>query len=261
MINAIRELFKFRELLYMITWRDIHVKYKQSIMGFLWAIFMPTLIVLTGTLVRFGIAKVSGIPLDINQIVSVSVKAIPWSFFIASITSATNSLIGNGNLVTKIYFPKEIFPLSAVLAQLFDLIIASAALIVFLLVINVGFSLQLLWVLPLLCILILLATSIGIFLSAANLFFRDVKYLVSVITSFAIFFTPVFYDARLFGKWKSLLMLNPVSPILEGLNSTIVLHQSPEINWILYSTLVSVIGIFLSMTFFKKLESKFAESI
>jgi lipopolysaccharide transport system permease protein len=261
MINAIRELIKFRELLYMITWRDIHIKYKQSIMGFLWAIFMPMLIIVTGIVVRVGIARLSGQTLEINQIVSVSVKAIPWSFFIASITTATNSLTGNGNLVTKIYFPKEIFPLSAVLAQLFDFTIASAALIVFLIAISIGFSLQLLWVLPLLCILILLATSIGIFLSAANLFFRDVKYLVSVITSFAIFFTPVFYDARLFGKWESLLMLNPVSPILEGLNATIVLHKSPDVSWILYSTLVSIIGIVLSMIFFKKLESKFAESI
>lgn len=261
MINAVRELIKYRELLYMITWRDIHVKYKQSIMGFLWAIFMPTLIILAGIVVRVGIAKVSGLSLDLHQIVSVSVKAIPWSFFISSITSSTNSLIGNSNLVTKIYFPKEIFPLSAILAQLFDLIIASAALIIFLTVISIGLSAQLLWVLPLLCILVLLAASIGIFLSAANLFFRDVKYLVSVITSFAIFFTPVFYDARLFGKWESLFLLNPVAPVLEGLNSTIVFHQSPNIGWVLYSFVVSVMGIYLSVSFFKKLESKFAESI
>jgi lipopolysaccharide transport system permease protein len=245
----------------MISWRDIRVKYKQSVMGFMWAILMPMLIIGTGILVRFGIAKFSGSPLEMTQIVSVSVKAIPWAFFISSIRFATNSLTGNSNLVTKIYFPKEIFPISAVLSQLFDLMIASGALIVFLAVLRIGWSVQLLWVLPLLLILILFAMSVGIFLSAANLFFRDVKYLVDVIMSFAIFFTPVFYDARLAGKWEWVLLLNPVAPILEGLNSCIVLHHIPKGNWILYSTIVSILGLYLAMMFFKNLEAKFAESI
>ena len=258
---VIRELVKYRELLFMITWRDIHVKYKQSVMGFLWAIFMPLLVIATGILVRFGMAKFSGNPLDLTQIVTVSVKALPWSFFISSIRFGTNSLTGNSNLVTKIYFPKEIFPLSAVLSQLFDLMIASGALIVFLAVARIGWSVQLAWVLPLLLILIILAMALGIFLSAANLFFRDVKYLVDVVTNFAIFFTPVYYDSRLAGKWESLVLLNPVAPILEGFNSCIVLHQAPRGIWIFYSAMVSVLGLYLAMIFFKKLESKFAEKI
>ena len=227
----------------------------------MWAILMPMLIIGTGILVRFGISKFSGSPLEMTQIVSVSVKAIPWAFFISSIRFATNSLTGNSNLVTKIYFPKEIFPLSAVLSQLFDFMIASGALIVFLAVVMIGWSVQLVWVLPLLLILVLFAMSLGIFLSAANLFFRDVRYLVDVITSFAIFFTPVFYDARLAGQWEWLLLLNPVAPILEGLNSSIVLHQTPKGDWILYSAMVSVLGAYLAMIFFKNLEAKFAESI
>ena len=261
MIESIRELFKYRELLYMITWRDIHIRYKQSVMGLLWAIFMPMLIVLVGILVRFGISKVSGSPLEITQIVTVSVKAIPWAFFISSITFSTNSLIGNVNLVTKIYFPKEIFPLSSVLSQLFDLMIASSVLIIFLALMRTGLSVQLVWVLPLLFILIALVVALGLFLSAANLFFRDVKYLVEVVTNFAIFFTPVFYDANLAGKWESLLLLNPVAPILEGLNSCIVLHKPPQGNWISYSAIVAVLGVCLAMVFFKRLEPKFAESI
>ena len=245
----------------MMTWRNIHIRYKQSIMGFLWAIFMPTLIILTGSLVRYGMAKISGNQLNITEIVSVSIKAIPWSFFISSITNATSSLVGNGNLVTKIYFPKEIFPISSVLSQMFDLIIAAVAIIIFLSFLKIGFSFQLFWVLPLLCILSIFTMSLCIVLAAANLFLRDVKYLVSVITSFAIFFTPVFYDAHIFGKWESVLMLNPVTPILEGLNSSIALHQGPNVYWILYSAIVSVVGIYFAMIFFKKLEPKFAESI
>lgn len=261
MITELRELIKYRELLYMMTWRDIHVKYKQSVMGFMWAILMPMLIIATGTLVRFGIAKLSGSPLQITQIITVTVKAIPWAFFISSINFATNSLVGNVNLVTKIYFPKEIFPLSAVLSQLFDLMIASVALVVFLAAIRIGWSVQLIWVLPILSVLVLLTMAMGIFLSAANLFFRDVKYLVSVIISFAIFFTPVFYDARMAGKWESILLMNPVAPLLEGLNSCIVLHQTPKGYWILYSAIVAVVGTFLAMIFFKNLEPKFAENI
>ncbi len=261
MMKALHELIKYRELLYMISWRDIHVKYKQSLMGFMWAILMPTLIISTGILVRFAIAKISGTPLEITQIVTVSVKAVPWAFFISSLRFATNSLTHNSNLVTKIYFPKEIFPLSSVLSQLFDLMVASGALIIFLVVVQIGWSVQLIWVLPLLLILILLAMAIGIFLSAANLFFRDVKYLVEVITSFAIFFTPVFYDASLAGKWEPLLLLNPVAPILEGLNSCIVFHQPPKGNWIIYSAMVSILGAYLALTIFKNLESKFAENI
>jgi lipopolysaccharide transport system permease protein len=261
MLKYFRELMKYRELLFMIAWRDIRVKYKQSMMGFMWAILMPMLIILTGTLVRFGIAKFSGVPLEMKQIFSVSVKAVPWAFFISSIRFSTNSLIGNSNLVTKIYFPKEIFPISAILSQFFDFMIASAALTIFLVVSGIGWSVHLLWIFPIMLILILLAIAIGLFLSAANLFFRDVKYLVEVIISFAIFFTPVFYDASLAGKWESLLLLNPVAPILEGLNSCIVLHQAPRDIWIFYSAMVAVLGVSLAMIFFKNLEAKFAESI
>ena len=261
MITGLRELIKYRELLYMITWRDIRVKYKQSVMGFMWAIFMPILIVATGILVRFGMAQLSGTPLEMTQILTVSVKAIPWAFFISSMNFATNSLTGNSNLVTKIYFPKEIFPISAIMSQFFDLILATVPLIVLLAVVRIGISVQLLWVLPLLINLVVLTMAIGVFLSAANLFFRDVKYLVNVITNFAIFFTPVYYDVKLAGKWSYLLLLNPISPILEGFNSCVVLHQAPESRWVFYSFAVSILGAVFAIRFFKKLEAKFAENI
>jgi len=261
MMMAMRELYKYHGLLYMISWRDIHVRYKQSVMGFMWAILMPMLIIAAGIIVRFGMAKFSGKPLEMVQIVTVSVKAIPWAFFISSIRFATGSMTADRNLVTKIYFPKEIFPISAVLSQLFDFMIAAGCLIVFLAIAGIGWSVQLIWVLPLLLILILLAMGLAIFLSAANLFLRDVKHLVDAVLNFAIFFTPVFYDAHFAGKWETVLLLNPVAPILEGLNSCIVLHQTPKIQWIFYSAVVSVLAAYLAMTFFKNLEPKFAESI
>ena len=164
MLLGIGELIKSRELLYMITWRDIHIKYKQSIMGFMWAILMPMFIILTGVLVRLVMAKLSGGPLNITQIASVSVKAVPWAFFISSIRFATNSLTGNSNLVTKIYFPKAVFPLSSVLSQLFDFMIAAFILTIFLAVVGVGWSVHLLWVFPLILALVLLSVALGIFL-------------------------------------------------------------------------------------------------
>jgi len=260
MMIAIRELIKYRELVYMITWRDIHVKYIQSVMGFMWAILMPALIIVTGVLVRLGMAKFSGSPMNLSDVLTVSVKAVPWAFLISSIRFSTNSLVNNSNLITKIYFPREIFPISAVLSQLFDFMIASCVLIVLLIFAGTGWSMYLLWVIPLLLTLVIFLMALGLLLSAANLFFRDVKYLVEVATSFAIFFTPVFYNADLAGKWQWLLFLNPVTSILEGLNSSIVLHQPPRIEWVMYSMVVTVLGVYFSMSLFKKLEPKFAEN-
>ncbi len=134
-------------------------------------------------------------------------------------------------------------------------------LIVILAVMQVGITVYLLWVPFLLAILILFATSMAIFLSAANLFYRDVKYLVEVILTFAIFVTPVFYDVSLFGKWGRLLLLNPVAPVLEALSATVVHHHAPQGDWVLYSAAVSVFVFILAFAFFRKLEWLFAERI
>ena len=109
-MKTIREVVRFRALLYMMTWRDIRIKYKQSILGVLWAILMPATIVLAGIVVRIALAKVSGKPVAAQDLLNVSVRAVPWAFFVSSIRFGTNCLIANPNLVTKIYFPKVIFP-------------------------------------------------------------------------------------------------------------------------------------------------------
>jgi lipopolysaccharide transport system permease protein len=261
MIELIRELIKYRELLLMITWRDIHIKYKQSIMGFMWAVLMPMLIVSAGMLVRLGFSIVSKTPLRVSDIAAVSLKAVPWAFFIASIRFATNSLVGNANLVTKIYFPRAVFPVAAVFSQLFDFSIAASVLIIFCILLHTGLSLHLLWVPALILILVLIAMGAGIFLSAANLFYRDVKYLVEVILTFAIFITPVFYDVSMFGKWADLLMLNPVAPILEGLTACVVYHREPPALWIAYSAVFSLVITSVALVLFRRMEPLFAERI
>jgi len=260
-VSEFRELYRFRELLYMITWRNIRIKYKQSVMGFLWALFMPMIIVSAGILIKYAFATLSNTAMTLTQVATVSVKALPWSFFVSSLKFATNSLTANTNLVTKIYFPREIFPISAVFSQLFDFIIASAVLTLLLTVGQIGISVQLLWVPVLLILLILLVIGLGTLFASANLFFRDVKYLVEVVLTFGIFFTPVFYEAEMFGQWKPLLLLNPVAPILEALNQTVVLHHTPELSWVAYSAIFAVSVFAFAYRFFKKLEPGFAESI
>ena len=140
------ELYKYRELLFMIAYRDIKVRYKQSIMGFLWAILMPMLIVMSGIVVRYAYAMASHVPLKTADMASVAIKSVPWAFVVSSIRFTCNSLTNNRDLVVKIYFPKEIFPMAAVLACLFDFFVACAALVILLLFLKIGWSIYLLWV-------------------------------------------------------------------------------------------------------------------
>ena len=261
MRTMIRELIEYRHLLMMLTWRDIRIRYKQSVMGFMWAIFMPLLIVAAGIIVKKGMSIISGKPLELSDLASITVKALPWSFFIGTIKFSTGSLVSNRNLVTKIFFPREVFPLAAVLANLFDFGIASMATIVILGIMGVGISVHLLWVPLLLLFLILFSAGLGMLMSCANLFFRDVKYIVEVILTFAIFFTPVFYEASIFGKWETLLLLNPVGSILECINTAVVLQRPPNYYWLSYAASCGIGLFLLGWNVFHRLEYSFAENI
>jgi lipopolysaccharide transport system permease protein len=261
MKEELKEFYKYRELLHMIAYRDVRVRYKQSIMGFLWAILMPILIVGAGVVVRYAYALASGRPLQTDDIANVAVKSLPWAFLVSSIRFSSTSLINNQNLVTKVYFPKEIFPVAAVMASFFDFLIASGALVIFLMVIQVGWSVELVWVPLLLVLMVALAVGIAMVVSAASLFFRDVKYVVEVVLTFGVFFTPVLYDVRMLGHRGEWLLLNPIAPILEGLSTCIVHHQPPNLRWLAYSFSFTLILLVGGYVFFKHLEPSFAESI
>jgi len=261
MFLTFREVLDRRDLLYMITWREIKVKYKQTVMGMLWAVLMPLVIVGAGLVVRFAFAQVSGTPLALSDLTSVTVKAAPWAFFVSALRFGTNSLVANTDLITKVYLPRVIFPLAAVCSQLVDFLIAGAVVSLFLVVVGAGISIHLLWLPVLLAPLIVLAVAFAIVLSAASLFFRDVKYIVEVFLTFAIFFTPVFYDSSLFGPWAPLVLLNPVSPLLEGLSTAVILHRSPSLLWISYSLVATALLLTVAVATFRKLEPFFAESV
>jgi lipopolysaccharide transport system permease protein len=260
--DQLQELYKYRELLYMITYRDVRVRYKQSIMGFMWAIFMPILIVMSGIVVRYAYALAAHRQLEMSDLASVAVKSIPWAFVVSSIRFGCNSLTqSNRELVTKIYFPKEIFPLASVLSSLFDFGVATAALIVVFAVVRVHVNANLLWTPIILVVMVALVAGISMLVAAASLFFRDVKYIVELLLTFGIFFTPVFYDVDMFGRKGKWLLLNPVAPLLEGLSACVTQGKPPDIYWFGYSLGWAVVMLLGGYAFFKHLEPAFAESI
>jgi len=261
MREALQQLIARRDLLYMIVWREIKIRYKQSIMGFMWAILLPSVIVAAGIIVRYGVSALSGKPITGQEIAGITVKGLVWAFFAGALRFSSTSLIGNPNLVTKIYMPREIFPLATILSQLLDLGVASCLVAVVFAFTRLGASWQLLWVPLLLAATVVLATGWALLISAACLFFRDVKYLVEVVITCAIFVTPVFYDVEMFRKWANLLMLNPLAPLMEGLEKCIVYGSPPDLPWVAYSAAVALVSLVAGFHFFKKWEPAFAESI
>lgn len=256
-----KELFQYRDLLFMLTFRDIRIRYKQAAMGFLWAIFMPIIAIMAGILIKKAMAVVSQQPLEMKGIISISVKVLPWTFFISSIRFAVQSLVGNSALVTKIYFPRAVLPLSSILACFFDFSISLAVLTVLLTVFKTGASIYLLWLPAFFLILFLYTFGLGLLLSAANLFFRDVKYVVEILLMFGIFFTPVFYEASAFGRWKGIMLLNPIGSLLEQINRVVVYQQAPDYFWLAYAALTSFLMFMAGSAIFHKTEPFFAENI
>jgi ABC-type polysaccharide/polyol phosphate export permease len=270
------DLWQHRDLLYQLTLRDIRIRYKQAVMGFAWAILMPTLIVVSGVLVRVAAANVSGRQLVTASIAGIAVKAIPWGFFVSALSFSTVSLTGNGTLVSKIYFPREVLPLSTVFAAVVDALIGSTVVVAVLAFLQVPLAAPQLWILPLAVLLFCLTTAAALFFSCANLFFRDVKYIVQVVLTFGIFFTPVFFDATMFGvEGSRVLILNPLAPLLEGIRLSVVnghnllepltvsVRGAPVIAWqpwyLLYSALWAIGGLLASAVIFHRAEFAFAE--
>ena len=276
--SALREIWDARDLLFQFAARDVQIRYKQAVMGFGWALLMPMLIVMAGVIVRFAMAQVSGSQLDLRDLGGITVKSVPWAFFVGAVGTATNSLISNITLVTKIYFPREVLPLASVGAQAFDSTISGLAVGLALPFLGGQLTPALLWTPLLLLLLVLLTVGICLFLSCANLFFRDVKYLVQVVLMFGIFVTPVFFEPAMLGpRFGGLAMLNPLAPLLEGLRLSLlaghnllqpltVTHGSVVVTawspwWLAYSAVWAIGGLALSTAMFHRLQYLFAEYV
>lgn len=267
--ESIREIYSYRDLLYALTYRDIRIKYKQAAMGMAWVFFMPVLAISSGILFRLVMAYFSGRSPQLADLVAVMVKSVPWLLFASIVGGAANSLIGNLGLITKIYFPREVVPLATLLSSLLDFAISMAGLIVILAGISlysgesspIVISPALLWVPLLLALLVLLAAAAGLLLSCANVFFRDVKYIVQVMLQFGIFFSLVYFTADELGSWSWVLLLNPVAPLLEGIRMVVLDGGLPNHHWpwLLYSAIAGIGGFLMAASIFERAEHLFAE--
>jgi ABC-type polysaccharide/polyol phosphate export permease len=268
------ELWRVRGLLYQLALRDVRIRYKQALFGFGWALLAPALVVLAGVTLRLTLARGAGHSTGLSAVAGIAVKATPWSFFAAAVGVATSSLTSNAALLTKVYFPREALPLGVVLAHLVDLAAGLLTVGVIVAVTGAPLTPALLWVPVLLAVLVVLTVAASILLSCLNLFFRDVKYIVQVLLTFGIFFTPVFFDLSMLDpRIAQLLMLNPLAPILEGLRLAVVeghaltvpLAMARGASWhpwyLGYAAAWAVGGLLAAVALFARLERRFADYV
>jgi len=255
----LREVWQSRELLLFLTWRDIKVRYKQTALGAAWAILQPTLTMAVFTLFLGRLARVpsDGIPYPVFAFCGL----LPWQLFVYALTGSANSLVANERLVTKVYFPRAVVPLSAVLAGLVDFLIAFLALLVLMAIYRVAPT-PAIWTLPLFVLLALAAaTAVGVGLAALNVRFRDVRYALPFLAQFWMIATPIAYPSSLLPEaWRPLYGLNPMAGVVEGFRWAL-LGAAPPGPMLLVSTLVVVAGLAASLAYFARVERGFADVI
>jgi ABC-type polysaccharide/polyol phosphate export permease len=221
--EALRDLVRSRELLHELVLRDLRIRYRQAVMGVAWAVLMPLVVALAGWMVRLAFGAMGGAAADRAELAGVGLKAVAWSLFIGALGFGTASVTANFPLVTKVWFPRQVLPLSAVATQIIDTAIGGAALAALLPLLGVRPSAAMAWLPLLAALLVLLTVGATLLASCANVFFRDARHVVQLVTSFGIFFTPVFFDAGAFGEGAARWMwLNPLAPVLEGMRLAVI---------------------------------------
>jgi lipopolysaccharide transport system permease protein len=258
--DDIKELWQYRELMYFFTWRDLKVRYKQTAIGVAWALFQPFI-----TMVIFSIffGKFAKIPSDnIPYPIFVYVGLLIWQFFSSALSDTSNCLISNQAIITKVYFPRLILPISAVLTKLVDFFIASIILIGLMIYYNYAPNFIGLLILPLLLLIsFLAAVGGGLFLASVNVKYRDVRYALPFFIQILMFVTPVIYPASIAGKYSWILAINPMTGVIKAAQAAI-LGNAP-INWLLLliSFITTLILFIIGLIYFKKTERYFADII
>ena len=256
---AWQEFWKYRELLYFLTWRDVKVRYKQTAIGVLWAILQPVLTTAIFTVIFSRFARFDSI--DVSYPLFALSGLLIWIFVSSSINTAGNSLISNSNLVTKVYFPRLIVPISATLGSLIDLILGSLILLGLMFYNRVNLTWQILLVPLFVGLAVLLAASLGTFFAALNVRFRDVKHTLPFALQIWMFASPVFYPPDILSeKWRFLLAFNPLTGILEGFRSSLF---GKPFDWfaIEISVVITLVLTFISIFIFTRMEEDFADYI
>lgn len=255
----VKELWAYRELFWVLTLRDVKVRYKQTVLGFAWAILQPVMTMVVFSVIFGGFARLpsDGVPYP----VFVYCGLLPWTFFAGSLSRAGNSVVGASNLISKVYFPRLVIPLSSVGSGLVDLAISTCVLLVLMLLFGVAWSFNLLAA-PLLLVLVAFAAlGVGTFLSALNVAYRDFGLLTPFLVQLWMYATPVIYPLSLVPeRWRWLFYLNPMTGVIEGFRAAFLGKPFVPAT-IALSMLISLALFAFGLAYFRKVEHRFADII
>jgi ABC-type polysaccharide/polyol phosphate export permease len=257
--EMVGEQIEYRELLYQMTLRDLKLRYKQTVMGFGWAVFMP---LLNTALFSVIFTRVAPIETPVPYPVYSYCGLAAWNFFASSVKFATNSLSSNLGLVTKVYLPREVFPLSSVLVCAVDYLVSLLVLAGLMAWYGIAPGPALVFLPVVLVVQIAFLLAVGLVLAMANLFYRDVKYLIEMVVTLWMFATSVVYPVELIGgRLARLMQINPMTPIIDAHRSVILLGRLPDPAPFLSVALASVVALGLAWLVFHRSEFKFAENV
>ena len=255
------DLWRFRELILFMIWRDIKVRYKQTLLGALWAVIQPVMTMLVFNFLFNNVAKVSsdGIPYPIFSFTAL----LPWGLFTTALNSASRSLTSNTNMITKTYFPRLVLPMASVLGGLVDFAIAFVILIGMMIYYNITPTWTALWAVPVFLLLaIISALGVALWLSAINVQYRDVGYALPFITQFWLFITPVAYSSKVItGRWELIYALNPMAGVVNGFRWALLGAGSGPDFLVAISTGISLVILITGLIYFRNMERTFADTI
>lgn len=255
----LKDIWAYRELLFFLTWRDVKVRYKQTLLGAAWAILQPLFMMVIFTIFFGRLAAVgsSGVPYPIFALAGL----VPWTFFSNTITASGNSLVGSAHLITKVYFPRLIVPAAAMLAGLVDFVLAFVLLIVLMFYYRVALTVQVLFLPVLVLLTALFGLGVGTWMSALNVKYRDVRFALPFLIQLWLFVSSVILpSSSLSAKWRWVLMFNPMSGIIEGYRAALfgLPFDWPSIG---VATVMTIVMLFYSVYSFGKAERSFADII
>jgi len=258
-----REIWDYRELLYFLVWRDVKVRYKQTAIGIAWAVLQP---VLTMGVFWLFLGKLARLPSDgLPYAVFYFAGLVPWTYFASSLNVATNTVVNHQNLLTKVYFPRLVLPISAVLSGLVDFAVGFVLLVLVTLGYHIVPGLSMLWLPLLLLLAVCTALGVGLWFSALNALYRDVRYIMSFVVQFWMFASPVMYPSTLVSKkwphWAWLYGLNPMAGVIDGFRWALTGHGQPPGLLLLASSLMVLALLVGGLMFFYRMEGTVADLV
>lgn len=263
LVAEVKSLLKWRELLGQMVLREIKARYKQSILGYFWVILNPLAQMLV---MSFAFSLILRIPTNSAEHIPYSIflftALLPWNLFANSLTGAVNSLVNSSTLITKVYFPRTILVISSIVAKFVDFLFALIILVSFLIIFKISININVLWVIPIFFIQQLFTLGISFFVSASNLLYRDIQYLLNLVVFLWFYATPVIYPADLVpDKYRLIFQLNPMAVIINAYRQVILSNNSPNYSSIWIAFMLSLLTLIIGFSYFKSREKIFADNI